>query len=399
MRIAYINHGRFPTEKAHGFQIAQVCDAMTELGHDVTLLNPVFRNPVTASAREHYGLRHPVHTQPLRHFDAFRSLVIPGFLGFLVSMISYAKAVRAYLRSNRFDVLYLRSPLLLQAALRAGMPVIMELHALPRFMRARFVRRCNRCARIVCLTTPMCDELVGWGVHPAIVIVEADGVDLRRFENLPSLDKLRMTWQLPSDRPVIGYVGSLATRETLEKGMRELIDAYAKLKIDPSASSGEKLKIFLWVVGGPQKWIDIYKVQASSIGLSTDQIHFEGRIAAADVPSAIAACDICVYPAPKTDHPYFLRDTSPLKLFEYLAAGRPVICADIPPVRDVVDEKSVKFFAPGDSQDLAAAMKDVLDHPEEAARRAGEGKRIVQEHSWEKRMGRILKGISDTMVS
>lgn len=383
MRIAYINHGRFPTEKAHGFQIAQVCDAMTELGHDVTLLNPVFRNPVTVSAQEHYGLRHPVQAQSLKHFDAFQSPVVPGFLGFIVSMISYAKAVRVYLRSHRFDVLYLRSPLLLQAALQTGMSVIMELHALPRFMRARFVRRCNRCAKIVCLTTPMRDELVGWGVESAIVTVEADGVDLRRFENLPDLSAAKARWDLPFDRPVIGYVGSLATRETMEKGVRELIDAMAGTTIPGSS--------LLWIVGGPQKWIEIYRAHASSLGLRADHVRFQGRIAAADVPSAIAACDICVYPAPKTDHPYFLRDTSPLKLFEYLAAGRPVICADIPPVRDVVSEKSVRFFRAGDSDDLAAAITDVLDHPKEASQRAEEGKRIAQEHSWEKRMGRILE--------
>ncbi len=394
MRIAYINHGRFPTEKAHGFQIAQVCDAMTELGHDVTLLNPVFRNPVTVSAQEHYGLRHPVQSQSLEHFDAFQSPVVPGFLGFLVSMISYAKAVQAYLRTHRFDVLYLRSPLLLQAALQTGMPVIMELHALPRFMRARFVRRCNRCVNIVCLTTPMRDELIGWGVESAKVIVEADGVDLRRFENLPSVSTAKARWDLPSDRPVIGYVGSLATRETMEKGVRELIDGMWNVEC---GMWNDQPRPLLWVVGGPERWQNIYEEYARSKGLDERTVRFQGRIAAADAPSAIAACDICVYPAPKTDHPYFLRDTSPLKLFEYLAAGRPIVCADIPPVRDVVDERSVRFFRPGDASDLAAALTDVLDHPEEAARRAEEGKRIVQEHSWEKRMGRILKAISDTV--
>lgn len=371
VRIAYINHSRFPTEKAHGFQIAQVCDALTELGHDVTLLNPVFRNPITVSAQEQYSLRHPLQSEPLRHFDAFQSPVVPGFLGFLVSMLSYVKAVQAYLRSHCFDVLFVRSPLLLQCALTSGMPVIMELHALPRFMRARFVRRCNRCHRVVCLTSPMREELVSWGVDPRKIIVEADGVDLRRFESLPDVKTAQSRWNLPTDHPVIGYVGSLVTRETLEKGVRELIHARGKWLV--------------WIVGGPQKWIDIYKRSASS-----NTVRFQGRIDAADVPSAIAACDVCVYPAPRTNHPYFLRDTSPLKLFEYLAAGRPVVCADLPPIRDVVDEESVRFFRPGDAEDLAAAIEDVIAHPEEARRRAEEGRRIVRKHSWEERMKRTL---------
>ncbi len=386
MRIAYVNHGRFPTEKAHGFQIAQVCDALTHLGHDVTLLNPTFQNSVTVSAQEHYGLRHPVRSQPLEHFDAFQSPIVPGFLGFIVSMISYAKSVQAYLREHRFDVLYLRSPLLLQAVLQSGMPVIMELHALPRYMRRRFVRRCNQCEKIICLTVPMRDELVEWGVHAEKVMVEADGVDLRRFEHLPEVITAKKKWNLPVDRSVIGYVGSLATRETLEKGVREMLNAAAETTASP-------LRLF-WIVGGPEKWRSIYQNYAYSLGLDDREVRFQGRIDAADVPSAIAACDICVYPAPKTDHPYFMRDTSPLKLFEYLAAGRPVVCADIPPVRDVVSEKSVKFFRAGDAADLARAIKDVLDHPEVASVRAEEGKRIVQEYSWEKRMRRILQSVS-----
>lgn len=387
VRICYINHGRFPTEKAHGFQIAQVCDALVELGHEVTLLNPIFQNSVTVSAQENYGLRHPVRMQPLRHFDAFRSPVIPGFLGFIVSMMSYSNAVQAYLRSSRFDALYLRSPLLLQAALRSGMPVIIELHALPRFMRARFVRHCNRCVKIVCLTTPMRDELVSWGVNLEKVTVEADGVDLRRFGNLPDSAEAKSQWAIPADRSVIGYVGSLVTREILEKGVRELIHAAAILK-------KRDRPIFLWVVGGPDRLVKDYRNIALSLGLTEHDFQFAGFKSAHFVPAAIAACDVCVYPAPKTGHPYFLRDTSPLKLFEYLAAARPVVCADLPPVRDVVDEKSVRFFRSGDASDLAEAIDDVMRHPEEAARRVEAGRRIAKDHSWEQRMSRILRGIS-----
>ena len=178
-----------------------------------------------------------------------------------------------------------------------------------------------------------------------------------------------------------------------------MIDAIAAWKQvrTTTRQDNEKILPLLWVVGGPKKWMDTYQSHASSLGLQSDDVRFQERIDTAAAPSAIAACDVCVYPAPKTDHPYFMRDTSPLKLFEYLAASRPVVCADIPPVRDVVSEKSVKFFCPGDADDLAAAISDVLSHPEDAAARAQEGKRIAAEHSWEKRMERILDRISVTV--
>ena len=384
MRIAYINHGRFPTEKAHGFQIAQVCEATAALGHEVTLICPTLKNAVTADPRSYYGLRHPITVEYAGQYDAFQSPIIPGALAFITTLQFYKRALRLRLTPGRFDLLYTRSPFLLAALLKTHVPVILELHTLPRFFRRRFAASCNRCKKVVCLTGPMRQELVSWGVHAGKVIVEGDGVDLRRFEKLPDPSSAKVRWNLPADRPVIGYVGSLVTRETLEKGVRELIGASEKLKVKSE-------KWFLWIVGGPQKWIDIYRSHtSSSLELSSDQVRFQGHIDTADVPSAIAACDICVYPAPKTDHSYFMRDTSPLKLFEYLAAGRPIVCADLPPIRDVVDEKSVQFFRPGDAEDLAAAIEDVIAHPEAAQRRAEEGKRIVQQHSWEERMRRIL---------
>ena len=385
MRIAYVNHGRFPTEKAHGFQTAQVCEALLDLGHEVTLYCPTFQNPITAAAQQYYGLRRPLSVQSVGHFDAFRSRFIPGFLGFIVSMRSYGKAIQRHLSAARFDLLYTRSPLLLGALLRANIPLILELHAIPRFGKRRFAAACNRCRSVVCLTSPMGRALVALGVDRQKIVVEPDGVDLRRFQGLPEPAAAKWRWKLPADRPVIGYVGSLSTRETLEKGVRELIDAMALLK----RSSPDRP--LLWIVGGPQRWKNIYEEFARSKGLTAADVRFEGHVDASAVPAAIAACDVCVYPAPKANHPYFVRDTSPLKLFEYLCSGRPVICADLPPVRDVVSEKHVRFFRAGDSSDLAAAIIDTLAHPQEALARAQTGLDIIQKHSWTKRMQRILE--------
>jgi hypothetical protein len=56
MRIAYVTHTRFPTEKAHGGQIASVCHALSELGHTVTLFQPTVWNAITQDPYKYYGL-------------------------------------------------------------------------------------------------------------------------------------------------------------------------------------------------------------------------------------------------------------------------------------------------------------------------------------------------------
>ena len=176
------------------------------------------------------------------------------------------------------------------------------------------------------------------------------------------------------------------TRDKLEKGVDILIDAIALAK-------KRGLPRFGWVVGGPKRWQERYRKRAVTKGLLQHDIAFSDPVLASHVPDAIAACDVCVYPAPHSKRSYFTRDTSPLKLFQYLASGRPVICADLPPLQDVVDKSSVRLVHPGSAVSLFGGILDVLEHPKEAKDRAKRGLKIAAENTWEKRVKKILEGL------
>jgi glycosyltransferase involved in cell wall biosynthesis len=386
MRITYVTHTRFPTEKAHGYQVAQVCAALADVGHEVTLVTPTIWNAITDDAFTYYGLPRSFVIQKLPHFDAQKSPVVPGFLGFAVSMMFYARSLKMYLHTHDSDLLYIRSPFLLSAVLAAKKPVILEVHALPKRSQKKFTEQCNRCALVVCLTSGMKEELLRWGVDASKLCIEADGVDLKRFQNLPTVEEAKATYGLPADRIVLGYSGSLVTHDTIEKGVSEMIQALALLKHKGS-------RVFGWIIGGPETWKNLYEEKAREAGLTSEDIRFEGRVPAASVPQRIAAFDVCVYPAPKSDHPFFTRDTSPLKLFEYLASRRPVVSADLPPLRDVVDESTVTFCVPGNPESLAEAIERVLGGMDAAQEKTEKAYGIAVEHTWEKRMERILKQV------
>lgn len=385
MRITYVTHTRFPTEKAHGHQVAQVCAALGNLGHNVTLVAPTVWTAITDTPFAYYGVPENFTVVHLAHFDALKSKLVPGKLSFGVSMWLYGRVLRRYLVGNASDVLYVRSSMLLPIVLRTGMPVILELHSLPRRNRAAFVALCNRCRLVVCLTSQQSIELLQMGVSPERVTVEGDGVDPARFAHVPATPDAKNRWGLPSDRPVIGYVGALMTQDTIEKGVGELIAALAILK-----KRGQR--IYGWIVGGPEEAIVSYRALALKLGLSADDGRFQGPVSSSDVPSALAACDVLVYPAPGTPHPYFLRDTSPLKLFEYLASGRPMVCADLPPIRDVVDASVAHLCPPGDSAALADAIAASIAQPIHNPVRRRE---LVEHYSWKRRMERILRKMSN----
>jgi len=380
MRILYVGHTRFPTEKAHGKQIAEVCSAMATLGHTVTLVTPTVRTPITESPFRYYDIPENFTWVKLRCFDALHARLIPRPLAFAFSMWSYRRALRKHLQSASADILYCRAHVILPTLLKRNISTVIELHTLPQFGKKSFKRHCNGCVRVVALTSPMRRMLLIMGVDAARIMVEGDGVRTSFVNQPPSVQIVEERFRL---QPVIGYVGSLIARNTLEKGVSVIIEAFALLKQRGMTFRG-------LIVGGPQSWKERYEKQAYHAGLDARDVVFTGHMPARDVPSIFLSADILVYPAPATQHPYFLRDTSPLKIFEYMAAMRPIITADLPPVRDILSEQSAWFFAPGDAEGLAAHIRYILLHPAEAHAKLIAAGALIPLHTWEKRMERIL---------
>jgi spore maturation protein CgeB len=60
-------------------------------------------------------------------------------------------------------------------------------------------------------------------------------------------------------------------------------------------------------------------------------------------------------------------------------------------VRDIVTKDSVRFFHPGSVSSLIGGIREMVEHPKESKERAKNGAKIVKNHTWEKRMERIIQ--------
>jgi glycosyltransferase involved in cell wall biosynthesis len=381
VRIAYCTNVRLPSERAHGHQIAQVCDALVKLGHAVTIFAPYRKNVVSEEYWSYYGADKRVQLTHLGSFDPIGSM-LPGVTKLWTLNAMLRHSLQKLPLKQDFDLLYTRSPALLNALLAPGIPVILELHQLPRFGRSGFIKDCNRCFRVACLTRVMKDALVAWGVDSSKIIAEGDAVDLHRFNNLPSADGVRKRIGLETDRIVVGYVGRLKTLG-MEKGVGILLEALARIR-------SEK-KFFGLIVGGPEIEKKEYEAKARALGLGEDDVRFTGEIDARDVPSMLITCDILAMPFP--DFPHYRHHMSPLKMFEYMAAQRPIISSDLPTVRDILSEETAVFCRPGDSGSLVHALLWMLGHPTEAHAKAHAARKLVEQHTWEERMKRVLNAL------
>ncbi len=208
-----------------------------------------------------------------------------------------------------------------------------------------------------------------------------DGVDLKIFTTNFSKSSILYEYNLPKDKFLIGYIGNFST-VGIKKGVDTAIDAMKLLDSEYHAV----------LVGGVEKDLNFYKKYVTDQGLA-EKITFLGRLEHEKIPDIMRSMDCLVSPMPFNDfNAYF---TSPLKLFEYMASGVPMIYSDLPSVRDVLDETTTSFCVPGDPKSLADEIIKVKNNYTEAKEKATKAfLEVQQNYTWTKRAESIIKSLS-----
>ncbi len=202
------------------------------------------------------------------------------------------------------------------------------------------------------------------------VHVTNNGVDVTRFsENVtPSRPAKSGTF-------TVGFVGSLKPWH----GLNILADAYELFRNKSPCTR-------LLIVGdGPERETLVNGLTARNVLGSTE---FTGMVASSQVPSLLASMDVGVAPYPKLDDFYF----SPLKVYEYMAAGLPVVASRVGDISELIQDGVDGFLVrPGDPADLAAAL-DRLRSDQHLRRRMGKAARskVVRSHTWDMVVRRML---------
>ena len=211
----------------------------------------------------------------------------------------------------------------------------------------------------------------GIPLEKTAVVESGSNVDLFKPEDP---QRCRQHLGLDPAGPYVGFVGSFFRYQ----GIDTLIEAApAILERVPDAR-------FLIVGDGVMRepWLE----KVTGRGLQS-AFRFPGRVPYADVARYINAMDVCVAP--------FLAsrgETSPLKLFDYLACGKPVVVSAIPSVEEWIEEsKGMLAIPPEDPEVLAGAIIELLADRRRQRRLGEEGRAfVVAEHSW----GRIAQKVA-----
>jgi glycosyltransferase involved in cell wall biosynthesis len=390
MHLIYLSDAAIPSRSTNGMQTMHMCAAFAAQGIQVTLAYPARRRePPEGFAGDVRGFYGVPATFTLRPLGGMPAGLLEG--SGLVSRALRALRFGAYLlRRSRPGtpsfVCYCRSMLAASVAQtvrrlwggRSSCRVVaLEVHDVPRTAGAW--RLLHQADAVVAISEALRAALLErGGLGPDRIWVEHDGVavDAVRPGGLDR-DAARRDLDLEEvSGPVVCYTG----RAIAGKGVDVLLAAAHRLAaIDAQ----------LVIVG--KVYEDSYRETAPA------NVRFTGFLPPSQVPPYLGATDIVVLPT-TADLPY-ASYTSPLKLFEYMASGRPIVASDLPVLREVLrHEENALLFPPGDSAALASAVERLWADPGLGARLAEIAEEDAVQFDWTARAERILTRLTASVA-
>lgn len=363
MKLLHLSPTRFPTERAHGAQIAHMCNAFAQNGAEVTLFAPKRKDQVAEDPFAYYGIP--------RSFTLKQIFCTPWGvstkLGFFSNLLVYTLRVCFFVVTSKPDVVYSRDEFVLFAAsfVFPTEKIVWESHeAKYNFAARSLLKRGTKC---VAISEGIKEFYTSNGASEEQVFVAHDGIDESFFGELESKDIARKRLGISTDKPVAMYIGGLDPW----KGVKTFFEA-SKYNDD----------VQYVVIGGRADEVEKYAAKYP-------KIQFLGRRPYNELKDNQQAADVLVVPNTKKNE-LSATFTSPLKLFAHLASGVPLIVSDIPSMRNVVSEEQVTFFQPDDPGDLAEKISLVLEDAQTASNKAKNAHELSKKYTWSTRSQRII---------
>ncbi len=144
--------------------------------------------------------------------------------------------------------------------------------------------------------------------------------------------------------------------------------------------------IKLYLVGGTREELERFEPELSI----PENLLCIGKRPYAEMPLWLQSADVLIVLGTK-DNEYSYYHTSPMKLFEYMSAGVPILAADTPAIREVASESEVWFYKPDDTVDMARVVRDIFNLGAGARNiKRTEANARAEGYSWDKRARKVL---------
>ena len=379
MKIALITNSRIPSLTANSIQAMKVAQALMQIGHDVRMFAPREAEPVTKELLlTHYGLR---ISPPLELLPSIKGLKRLDFI------------VHAQRATRQFgaDLIYTWLPQSAALGLWMKYPAVLEMHAdVTGLMGAWWLRRFWRAQgrKVMTVTTSALrnalERSTKMKFEDESIVMAPNGVELERYDNLPGPTEARRQLDLPEGLTV-GFTGHIYPGRGADL-LFELAKAMPRVN-------------FLWV-GGTPELVSFWKSKLAEVG--AQNVTMTGFVEHSRIPLYQAAADVLLMPYSRSIQASSGQDIAevinPMKMFEYMASGRAIVCADLPVIREVLNNGNAVFCKAGNWELVISnwrlAIESLLADDTRRIALGGKAGEDAKRFSWSKREERVLEGLA-----
>lgn len=378
LKALYVGSNPLFTEEADAVHMMKMCQAMANLGIEVECVLPGRVNKEKLFS--YYGIRTPFRVTSVALSGGLARRPLHGFLSSL-----YACG-----KKENFDLVLTRDLVFAWFATRVfGVPTVYDAHHPPvNWAAERIIGSFSRSKNLLGMSfnsRGLHDIYFCLGMTGQNPVVAPNGFEREAFEGEHDISSLRERLGLPLERKIVCYCGNTYRG----RGIEILARAAAQMP-----------EVEFLIVGGRERDNALWREMARQEGSANFRI--EGFVRQGEVASYLIASDILVMPYSSR---VTIRDgteagkfTSPLKLFEYMAAGKPIVATGVPSVLEILRPGENSVVTPPDNAEAFIRALGLVLADSELCARISEGARSdAAEYTWEKRVERIIGSLEITV--
>ena len=373
MNIYYIGSPELFSEGASSIHVSKMCEAFSEQGHEIELILPIEAKNID-SFFQYYNIEKKFKINPtfgfskgpLRHF-------VHGLLSFIKVF-----SIRNY------DFFITRNITFAYLASFFKSKIIIDIHhppvnSLSRIAIKRFIDSPN-VIKITCNSDGTFQNLKETFNTTQKFEVLHNGVNLETFKSNIDLQLFRRKLDIQDNIKIVSYVGNTYKGRGIEK-----IIQLSKINKD----------IFFLIVGGEEEDNNYY---LKSLSKDQKNILFTGHVKNIDIPNFLGISDVLVIPY---DSDFTIKGgskafefSSPIKLFEYLASGKPIIASNLPAISKILSHNIDSILVKPDSfDDLNNALNKLLNDKDLIRTISENSIKLSKEFTWFNRAKKMIKSI------
>ncbi len=292
--------------------------------------------------------------------------------------------VRSLLKQHKADVCFVDDVLISSLCLDAGFSTIFKSHQsnmhntscwISDFWKKELLQNVkkDKLIKLVTISKALADIWIARGVPENKIIICHDGINHNAFAIPKSQGDTRKILQLPENKKIAVYAGNLQP----DRGIERIIELAKRFS-----------EVLFVVVGGPENRRK-YFLDLSSQAL-VNNIIWVGYVPHTYVPDYLYAADILLmlwtWGVPT------IKVCSPLKMFEYMAAGRIIVGEAFPTITEVLENGKTAYLAdPNSFEDLCNKLNQALTRSYPSAMACRARQLALTEYSWNNRAWKIVE--------